>query len=134
MLGSLGTRSALITDLDGDGDQDIITNEFGSRPQLLLSDLAQRHAVHAVTVRLRGTRSNRDGIGAVVTLTLPDQRRIVQVMDGKSGYLSQSDLPLYFGLGEFSSATALEVRWPSGRRSSLGGPIAAGKLLTVAEP
>jgi hypothetical protein len=134
MLGSLGTRSALITDLDGDGDEDIVTNEFGSRPQLLLSDLAQRHAVHAVTLRLQGTRSNREGIGAVVTLTLPDKRRIMQVMDGKSGYLSQSDLPLYFGLGEFSSATALEVRWPSGRRSSLGGPIAAGKLLTVAEP
>ena len=134
MLGSLGTRSALITDLDGDGDEDIVTNEFGSRPQLLLSDLAQRRTVHALTVRLQGSRSNREGIGAVVTLTLPDQRRIMQVMDGKSGYLSQSDVPLYFGLGEFTNASGLEVRWPSGRRSTLGGPIAAGQRLTVAEP
>jgi len=58
----------------------------------------------------------------------------MQVTDGKSGYLSQSDVPLYFGLGEFANATGLEVRWPSGRRSSLGGPLEAGKPLTVVEP
>ena len=73
--------------------------------------------MHFVKVRLRGTRSNREGLGAYVTLVLPDGRRILKVMDGKSGYLSQSDLPLYFGLGTADHAVSLEVRvtnWRAG--------------------
>jgi hypothetical protein len=55
-------------------------------------------------------------------------------MDGKSGYLSQSDLPLYFGLGDADHASALEVRWPSGRRQTVAGPVPAGRTIDVVEP
>src|SRR5947208_569010 len=99
VMGSLGTRAAVLLDLDGDGGLDIVTNEFNGRPQVLFSDLAQRRRVNFLKVRLRGTRSNREGLGAEVTVVLPDGRRILKVCDGKSGYLSQSDLPLCFGLG-----------------------------------
>ena len=134
MMGSLGTRSAVALDLDGNGDLDIVTNEFNGPPQVLVSDLAQRHRIHFLKVRLRGTRSNREGLGAQVTVVLPDGRRILKVRDGKSGYLSQSDLPLYFGLADADHAGAIEVRWPSGRHQSMAGPLAAGQTIEVVEP
>ncbi len=134
MMAARGSRSAVIFDIDGDGDLDIITNEFNAGPQVLISDLAARHPVHALSVRLRGTTSNRQGLGAQVTVVLPDARRVLKVMDGKSGYLSQSDLPLYFGLGGADHATTIEVRWPSGKTQRYPGPVKAGQTLTIVEP
>src|SRR5207253_9820970 len=107
MMGSRGTRSAVALDLDEDGDADIVTNAFNAGPQVLVSDLAQRRPVRFLKVRLRGTRSNREGLGAQVTVVLPDGRRILKLQDGKSGYLSQSDLPLYFGLAGADHAQAI---------------------------
>jgi hypothetical protein len=134
MMGTLGSRSAVMLVLDGDSDLDLVNYEFFGRPQLLLSDLAQHHHVNALSIRLRGRRSNREGIGARVIVVLPEGRRMVQVMDGKSGYLSQSVLPLYFGLGEDDHASAIEVTWPSGERQTLPGPHPAGLQVQVAEP
>ncbi len=133
MMGSLGTRSAVALDLDGDGDLDIVTNEFNGYPQVLVSNLAQRHRINFLKIRLRGTRSNREGLGAEVTVVLPDGRRILKPLDGKSGYLSQSDLPLYFGLAGADHADGIEVRWPSGRRQTVTGPINAGRIIDVVE-
>ena len=118
---ALGTRSAAALDLDGDGDLDIVTNEFNAAPQVLISDLAQRRHVNFLKVRLHGTRSNREGLGARVTVVLPDGRRILKLADGKSGYLSQSDLPLYFGLGDADSVAGIEVRWPAGELQAFPG-------------
>ncbi len=113
-------------DLDGDGDLDIVTNNQNDVPQLLIGDLAQRHTVHSLSVRLAGTTSNRQGLGAVVTVKAGGRAQ-VQQNDGKSGYLAQSVLPLYFGLGDADHADALEVRWPSGKKQRLRGPLPSGK-------
>jgi len=133
VTGALGTRSAVALDLDGDGDLDIVTNEFNAAPQVLISDLAQRHHVNFLKVRLRGTRSNREGLGARVTVVVPDGRRILKLLDGKSGYLSQSDLPLYFGLGDADSVAQIEVPWPAGELQTVPGPK-AGQTIEVVEP
>jgi enediyne biosynthesis protein E4 len=133
IMGARGTRSAVILDIDGDGDLDIVTNDFNGPPQLFVSDLAAKHRINSIKVRLRGRRSNREGLGALVTVVLPDGRRIVKAMDGKSGYLSMSDLPLYFGLGAADHAASIEVRWPSGAHQTVAGPIKSNTTIDVDE-
>jgi cytochrome oxidase Cu insertion factor (SCO1/SenC/PrrC family) len=127
------SRSAVIFDADGDGDLDIVTNNYGDIPQLFISNLAQKGPVHFLTVRLIGHRSNRDGIGAVVTLQAGGRSQM-QVNDGKSGYLAQSVLPLYFGLGNSERADQIKVKWPGGKEQVVSGPIQSGTPVTVREP
>jgi hypothetical protein len=120
--GALGSRSSAIVDLDGDGDLDIVTNEFNGTPMVLLSDLAQTAATfNYVAIKLRGTRSNRDGIGARVSVKA-GATRLTQTMDGKSGYLSQSVMPLYFGLGDASRIDEIRIQWPDGKTQTLQKP------------
>ncbi len=133
VTGTLGTRSAAIFDLDGDGDLDIVTNEFNSEPRVLISDLAQKRKIHWLKVHLTGTVSNRNGLGAMVKVHA-GSRVLTKVMDGSSGYLSHSILPLYFGLGPAEKADRIEVTWPSGQSQTVAGPIAANRLLEVTEP
>jgi len=132
VLGTLGTRSAAIVDLDGDGDLDIVTNEFNAAPQVLISDLAQKRTIHWLKVALAGTASNRDGLGATVRV-IAGGRTLMRYSDGKSGYLSQSALPLYFGLGGAASVERVEVLWPSGRRSQVE-KTQANTTLRIQEP
>ena len=68
-MAALGTRSSVIFDIDQDGDLDLVTNDFNSEPQVLVSNLAQRHSVHWLGVALAGTASNRDALGARVRVT-----------------------------------------------------------------
>lgn len=132
VTGTLGTRSAVAFDIDGDGDLDILTNEFNSEPQVFVSDLAQKRPIHYLKIRLVGRRSNRNGLGATVRVTAGGMTQI-QWMDGKSGYLSHSILPLYFGLGDAAAVDRIEVDWPSGVRQTLAGPIAANRQIDVVE-
>lgn len=130
---ALGSRAAVIFDFDGDGDLDIVTNEFNSEPLVLVSDLAQRATgPNWIAVRLVGSVSNRDGLGARVTV-VAGELRLTQVHDGKSGYLSQSSLPLYFGLGDRQQIDEIQVQWPSGKEQRISGP-GAKRLLVVQEP
>jgi cytochrome oxidase Cu insertion factor (SCO1/SenC/PrrC family) len=126
------SRSAAILDLDGDGDLDIVTNNYGDVPQVLISDLAQRGPVHFVNVRLVGQRSNRDGLGAVVTVRAGGRAQR-QVNDGKSGYLAQSVIPLYFGLGAATQAESITVKWPTGKEQVVQGPLRSGATVVVKE-
>jgi enediyne biosynthesis protein E4 len=132
ITGALSTRSSAIFDLDNDGDLDIVTHEFNDRPQILISNLTEKKRIHYLKVQLIGTGSNRDGLGATVTVRVGGQR-LTQFQDGKSGYLSQSSLPLYFGLGDATNVQAVEVFWPSGKRQALAKDLPIDGLLRIAE-
>jgi hypothetical protein len=118
VLSSLASRSSVIFDLDGDGDLDIVTNEFNNHPQVLISDLAQRHKISYLKIKLVGTKSNREGLGARVAVSA-GTLKVTKIMDGKSGYMSQSDLPLYFGLGDAKQVDSIEILWPSGTHQTV---------------
>jgi len=133
ILGSTSSRSSVVMDVDDDGDLDIITNEWSDSPQVLISDLAEKKKIHYLKVKLVGTVSNRDGLGSTVKVH-SGGKIYTRYNDGKSGYLSQSSMPLYFGLGDLERVDKIEVRWPSGKRQELNAGIAANKLLTITEP
>jgi hypothetical protein len=130
---NLGSRSAVIFDLEGDGDLDVVTNDLNSEPMVLVSDLAQKHPVRWLAVALQGTASNRDGLGATVRLHAGGKVQ-TRYHDGKSGYLSQSSMPLYFGLGEAEKVDRLEVAWPSGTTQTVTEGLEINRRITVVEP
>jgi hypothetical protein len=134
VMAPLGSRAAVLFDLDNDGDLDIVTSDFNSEPQILISDLSSRRAIHWLKVKLTGTVSNRDGLGATVRIVTAGGARYMKYNDGKSGYLSQSSLPLYFGLGDETAIARVEVRWPSGRDQVLTQNLRANETLQVTEP
>jgi len=133
VMAPLGSRAAAVFDVDDDGDLDIVTNDFNSAPQLLVSDLAERRPIHWLKVTLEGTASNRNGLGAVVRVRAGG-RVYTKWNDGKSGYLSQSAIPLYFGLGDAQTVDQIEVDWPSGRRQVEAHVGAANRTIRIAEP
>jgi enediyne biosynthesis protein E4 len=133
VMGTLGSRSSVIFDLDQDGDLDIVTNDFNSQPQILVSNLAQRQSIHWLQIALVGSASNRNGLGAAVHV-VSGSRVLSQWNDGKSGYLSQSVLPLYFGLGDATSVDRVEVDWPSGRKQVVNEAIRVNSTLRITEP
>jgi hypothetical protein len=130
--GALGSRSSAIFDLDDDGDLDIVTNDFNSEPMVLVSNLTERTRVRFLKVRLQGTASNRDGLGARVQVRAGG-RTYTRVHDGQSGYLSQSRDLLYFGLGGAERVDRIDVRWPSGRTQTLTEGIGVDRLLEIRE-
>jgi hypothetical protein len=130
--GARGSRSAVIFDVDGDGDLDIVTNEFNAAPMVLLSNLTQKTRVRYVEVKLTGTTSNHDGLGAMVKITAGGST-YTKVMDGNSGYLSHSVYPLYFGLGAAEAVDSIEVLWPSGKKQTVQPPFKMNSLINVRE-
>jgi hypothetical protein len=133
VMGTLSSRSSVVFDLDDDGDLDIVTNEFNAEPMVLISDLSERKAIHWIKIVLQGTKSNRDGLGATVRVHVGD-RTYTKYNDGKSGYLAQSALPLYFGLDDATRIDRIEVEWPSGKKQVLDKDLAINKTLKVVEP
>jgi len=133
VMGTASSRSSVALDLDGDGDLDLVTNEWNDAPQVLISDLASRSNLRFLSIRLVGTASNRDGLGATVRVQAGGRVQS-RFHDGKSGYLAQSSLPLYFGLGTATTVDQVEILWPSGRRQTRTGPIPANTTLVIEEP
>ncbi|MBI4530151.1 MAG: ASPIC/UnbV domain-containing protein [Candidatus Latescibacteria bacterium] len=86
---------------------------------------------HWLTIRVIGTRSNRDGIGARLTLTAGGQRQIREVKLGYS-YLCSNDPRVHFGLGTHEKADLVEVRWPSGRVETFRD-LPADRFITIKE-
>ncbi len=104
-------RGAAFADIDADGDLDILITAVGGRPRLLRND--QNLANHWLRIRLEGRRSNRDAIGALVTVVAAGEKQMARVMPTRS-YLSQCERELTFGLGKATNIEEFTVRWPSG--------------------
>jgi hypothetical protein len=100
---------------------------------VLISNLSERKKIHFLKVRLVGTVSNRDGLGATVKVHC-GPASYLRYHDGKSGYLAQSSMPLYFGLGDAAKADSVEVSWPSGKKQVITEQIPSNGLLVVTEP
>jgi hypothetical protein len=121
-------RGAAYADFDRDGDLDVLVSTNAGPAYLFRNDGGNRN--HWLSVRLNGTKSNRDGIGAVVRVESPVGNQWNMVRSGSS-YCSQSDLGLTFGLGPDASAN-VEVRWPSGTVQKFPN-VAANRLLPIDE-
>ena len=118
-------RGAAFGDLDNDGRMDIVMTVLGGRP-LVFHNQLPASGRHWLTVSLRGTRSNRDGLGA--TVRAGSQWQYVTTA---GSYLSASDRRVHFGLGN-DTATDLEIRWPSGLKQNLRG-VRADQFLSIVE-
>jgi hypothetical protein len=123
-------RSAAYADIYNDGRLDILLSTNGG-PTHLFRNVATGRANHSVRLKLIGTKSNRDGIGAVVKITSQDGAQ-TQMLRSGSSYLAASDLVLTFGLGQQTKADAIEIRWPSGQIDKLIN-VNAGQTVIVSE-
>ena len=109
----LGGRGGAFCDYDNDGDLDVAITTIGGRP-LLLRNEGGNTAGHWLKVKTVGTKSNRDGIGALVKVAAGTLTQFDRVRTG-GNWLSGNDMRLHFGLGEHQEADWVEVHWPSGR-------------------
>ena len=112
--GSLeSSRASVIFDVDSDGDLGIVTNEMNDdRPMVLISNEGEQKRINFLQVKLVGSASNRDGLGATVKVKAGNLA-ITRFSDGKSGYLGQSVLPLNFGLGGVRGEASVEIHLAS---------------------
>jgi len=121
-------RGAAYGDIDNDGALDIAVATNGG-PAVLFHNTGTTN--HSLRVKLIGTTSNRDGIGAVARVTSGPSTQ-TQMQRSGSSYLSSSELVLTFGLGARDSADAIEIRWPSGKTDRLTN-VRADRCITVKE-
>jgi enediyne biosynthesis protein E4 len=122
-------RGAAVVDFDNDGDLDIVVADVGGRPLLLRNDGGNRN--HWIAVRGRGRESNRFGIGCKVRVTSGGRTQLREI-NPYGSYLSTSDMRLFFGLGDETAVSRLEIEWPSGKTQALKN-VRAGQVLLLDE-
>lgn len=125
-------RGAAYLDFDRDGDLDLLLTTSNGAAKLLRND--NGNANDMLRIKAVGTRSNRDAIGTRITVRTSAGVRSTEMVKSGSGYLSQSELPLTFGLGKPQSGklVTVEVIWPTGRKETFGG-VAPNQYITLQE-
>ncbi|HEY7182509.1 MAG TPA: CRTAC1 family protein, partial [Blastocatellia bacterium] len=123
-------RGAAYGDYDNDGDLDILLTTNGGPAYLLRNDNGNQ--ARFVRFKTVGDKSNRDGIGAKITITLADGSKQWQTTHSGSSYCSQSELPLTFGLGRNDNIARVEIEWPSGKVDKLTD-LTANQLYVLKE-
>ena len=125
-------RGAAYLDFDNDGDLDLLITTSNGPARLLRNDNGNQNDM--LRLKLVGVRSNRDGIGAKVTVRTPSGMRLSGMVKSGSSYLSQSELPLTFGLGKPAEGkvVTVEVTWPGGKRESISG-VKPNQSITLQE-
>jgi len=118
-----------VGDLWNDGRISAVITNLNALPSLLVNQV--RSPNHWIAIRTVGTKSNRDGIGAVVRVTAGGETQ-TQMLRSGSSYLSSSELILTFGLAQNNKADTIEIRWPGGQVDHLSN-VQAGKTITATE-
>lgn len=128
ILESWSSRGSAVGDLDNDGSLEVVINNMGDRPSLLQNSATKGTWL---LVQLEGVQSNRDAIGARVSVMVGD-RRLSGEIQGGSGYISQNDSRLHFGLGNDDLYDRIEVQWP-GSGSEIFGQGEANRIIVLRE-
>ena len=125
-------RGAAYLDFDNDGDLDLVINTNNGPAKLLRNDNGNQNDM--LRIKTIGTRSNRDGIGAKITVKTDKGLQLFGMVKDGSSYLSQNELPLTFGLGkpEANKTVSLEIVWPSGKKESVAD-IKPNQFITLEE-
>jgi len=123
------SRGSAAGDYDNDGDLDILVLNLNNRPRLLRND-GDNHG-NWLILHLVGSESNRDAIGSRIRLTIGNKTQTRWRMSS-SGYISQSDYRIHFGLGEHETVDKIEILWPLGKTTLLS-KISANQIINVNE-
>ena len=124
-------RGSAFVDLNNDGFMDLVVTSLGEKPRILINNALVKN--HWILFDLRGTKSNRSGIGASIKVITASKRTLFNHVTTSVGFMSSSDRRVHFGLGAESKIDLVEIRWPSGIVQRIEKPK-VDQILKVVEP
>jgi enediyne biosynthesis protein E4 len=123
-------RGSAVGDLNDDGNLDLVVTSLNEKPRILMNSGAP--GTHWLELELRGTKCNRDAIGAIVALTTGSGRKLYNHVSPSVGFMSSSDKRVHFGLGQESSVKEIEILWPGGAVRKLTN-VPVDKIVKVSD-